>query len=157
MLDPLSDAVIEGLRTDKTSALAAALIVAGSFPEVLAFAARVIEGPRSRPAAPKRAARRDNGHDRGRTLQKRDNKLAELIRETPGLTIVEMARQLRAAQNTVRASLERLEIAGLVEHEGRSWRAAEPRPPVETPKWTAPVSAQGDRRRRAEAEEHAHA
>jgi hypothetical protein len=48
-----------------------------------------------------------------------------------------MARELKVAENTVRADLERLEIAGLVEHEGRSWRAAEPEPPTkEPPRWT---------------------
>jgi hypothetical protein len=61
-----------------------------------------------------------------------------------------MSRRVKAAPNTVRAGLERLEVAGLIEREGKSWRVAEPRPPVETVKWTAPVSAQ---RRRVETEE----
>jgi hypothetical protein len=74
MLDPLSDAVVTSLRTNETAALAAAMVIAGSFPEVLAFAARVIGGPR-RPEEPEEAnppkrargrPRRGNGSGNGR-------------------------------------------------------------------------------------------
>jgi hypothetical protein len=64
-----------------------------------------------------------------------------------------MSRRVKAAPNTVRAGLERLEIAGLIEREGKSWRIPTPRQPVETAKWVGPVSA----RRRVEAEEREHA
>jgi predicted ArsR family transcriptional regulator len=85
-------------------------------------------------------------------IRKRDDKLAALVRDPPAATIGEMARQLRVAKNTVRAGLERLEIAGVIEREGRSWRPAEPRPAPETPRWTGSVSA-----RRHPVEERAHA
>ena len=146
MSNPLPDSTVSILRTDETGALAAAMIIAGSFPDIASFAARVAGGP---PEPPKRARgrpKRGNGRDR-------DAKLAALIRDEPGVTIAEVSRRVKAAPNTVRAGLERLETAGLIERVGKSWRVAEPRPPVETAKWVAPVSA----RRRVEAEEHEHA
>jgi hypothetical protein len=156
MLDPLSAAVVTSLPTNETAALAAALIVAGAFPEVLAFAARVVaepEVPKRATTSPKRPCRSNgNGAGRETMIRKRDDKLAALVRETPTATIAEMARQMRVAKNTVRAGLERLEIAGLVEREGRAWRPAEPCPVPETPKWTGSVSA-----RRHPVEERAHA
>jgi hypothetical protein len=143
------------LRANETAALAAAIIIAGSFPEIASFAARVAGGLPDAPKPPSGVKRRrhGNGGREGKML-KRDDKLAALIQETPAITIAAMSRRLKAAPNTVRAGLERLEIAGLIEREGKSWRVAEPRPPVETAKWTAPVSAQ---RRRIETEEHEHA
>jgi hypothetical protein len=49
MFDPLPESVIATLRTNETAALAAMLIIGGSFPGILAFAARVVEPPQ-RPA-----------------------------------------------------------------------------------------------------------
>jgi hypothetical protein len=151
MPNPLPDSTVSILGTNETAALAAAMIVAGSFPDIVSFAARVADASHkvAVPDAPKpqRASRgrpkRGNGRDR-------DAKLAALIRDEAGVTIAEMSRRLKAAPNTVRASLERLESADAIERDGKSWRVAEPRPPVETAKWTAPVSAQ---RRRVETEE----
>jgi hypothetical protein len=45
MFDPLPDSVIATLRSNETTALAAILIIGGSFPDILAFAARVVEPP----------------------------------------------------------------------------------------------------------------
>jgi hypothetical protein len=155
MSNPLPDSTVSALRANETAALAAVLIVAGSFPDIVSFAARVADASHkvAVPDAPKpqRASRgrpkRGNGRDR-------DARLAELIRDEPGVTIAEMSRRLKAAPNTVRACLERLENADAIERDGKSWRIPAPRPPVETAKWTAPVSAQ---RRRVEAEEREHA
>ena len=118
------------------------MIIAGSFPDIVSFAARVAGAP---PDGPKLRGRpkRGNGRDR-------DAKLTALIRDELGVTIAEMSRRLKAAPNTVRASLERLENADAIERDGKSWRIPAPRPPVETAKWTAPVTAQ---RRRVETEE----
>jgi hypothetical protein len=105
----LPDSVVSSLCTNETAALAAAMIVAGSFPDVVSFAARVAGAPHrpkvDAPEPPKRARgrpKRGNGHDR-------EAKLAALIRDEPGVTIAEMSRRLKAAPNTVRACLERLE------------------------------------------------
>jgi hypothetical protein len=49
----LPDSVVSTLRTNETAALAAALIIAGSFPEIASFAARVADAPHGRPDAPK--------------------------------------------------------------------------------------------------------
>jgi hypothetical protein len=141
------------LRTNETAALSAAMIIAGSFPEIASFAARVAGAPHRPPdgpkpqRAPKGRPKRGNEHDR-------DAKLAALIRDELGVTIAEMSCRLKAAPNTVRACLERLENAGAIERDGKSWRIPAPRPPVETAKSIAPVSAQ---RRRVEAEEDEHA
>jgi hypothetical protein len=144
--DPLPDSVVSTLRTSETAALSATMIIAGSFPDIVSFAARVAGAPPDGPK-PRGCPKRGNGRDR-------DAKLAALIRDEPGVTIAEMSRRLKAAPKTVRACRERLENADAIERDGKSWRIAAPRPPVETAKWTAPVSAQ---RRRVEVEERAHA
>ena len=56
----LLDSVVSTLRTDETAALAAAMIIAGAFPDVLSFAARVAGAPHGSPDAPnpEKAARR---------------------------------------------------------------------------------------------------
>jgi hypothetical protein len=65
--DPLPDSVVSTPRTSETAALAAAMIIAGSFPKIASFAARVAGAPHkpkvAGPAAPKpqRAAKRRNG------------------------------------------------------------------------------------------------
>jgi hypothetical protein len=81
MSNPMPDSTVSALRTNETAALAAAMIVAGSFPDIVSFAARVADASVkvAVPDAPKpqRAARgrpkRGNGRDR-------DAKLAALIR-----------------------------------------------------------------------------
>ena len=132
------------------------MIIAGSFPDIVSFAARVSAGVKvsneilADHEPPKRARgrpKRGDGHDR-------NAKLTALIRDKPGVTIAEMSRRLKAAPNTVRACLERLENADAIERDGKSWRIPAPRPPVETAKWTGPVSAQ---RRHVEEEEREHA
>ena len=62
----LPDSVVSTLRTDETAALAAAMIIAGAFPDALSFAARVAGAPQGPPDAPKpeKAAKRSNGHAR---------------------------------------------------------------------------------------------
>jgi hypothetical protein len=84
MSNPLPDSTVSTLRTNETAALAAAMIIAGSFPDIASFAARVAGGP---PDAPKplsaaKRRRRGNGHGAGREgeMLKRDDKLAALIR-----------------------------------------------------------------------------
>jgi hypothetical protein len=104
----LPDSVVLTLRTDETAALAAAMIIAGSFPDIVSFAARVAGAPPDGPK-PRGRPKRGNGRDR-------DARLAALIRDEPGVTIAEMSRRLKAAPNPVRACLERLEIAGLIAH-----------------------------------------
>jgi hypothetical protein len=54
MSNPLPDPTVSALQTHETAALAAAMIIASSFPEILDFAAR-ISARRPAPESPKRA------------------------------------------------------------------------------------------------------
>ena len=45
MSNPLPDSVVSTLRTSETAALAAAMIIAESFPDIVGFAARVAGAP----------------------------------------------------------------------------------------------------------------
>jgi hypothetical protein len=89
MLDPLSDAVVAVLRTNETAALAATLIVAGAFREVLAFAARVVGNggdretmmPTRRASSDRRDPAVDNLRQRPPTPRRRAR--ARLTRQAP--------------------------------------------------------------------------
>jgi hypothetical protein len=160
---PLPDSVIATLRTaDETAALAASMIIAGAFPGVLAFAARVASPAREVPEAPKPASEpRGRYVGKGRVVDRDEQVLANL-KACPDASIAQRARVLGCTRSTVDAALERLAIADRVRRTGRgAWIATKPAPaiPAETARWIGkPLTAQ--RKRHAEeeeAEEAAHA
>jgi hypothetical protein len=165
MSNPLPDSTISALQTCKTAALAAALIVAGSFPEILAFAAKVSVRPGGVKASndvlteyepPKRAGRRPKRGD-GRVREapdQCDERLMKTMKANPGANIASLAEAIGKSRTSTVNALRRLRDAGLAESRDRVWTLTEPAAPKETPRWTAPVSAQ---RRRVEAEEREHA
>jgi hypothetical protein len=156
----LPDSVVSTLRTDETAALAAAMIIAGSFPDIVSFAARVAGAPH-RPkvdaSKPQRAARgrpkRGNGHVREAPDQC-DERLIAVMKANPGASIGALATAIGKSRISTVTALHRLRDAGLAESLDRVWTLTEPTAPKETPRWTAPVSAQ---RRRVETEEREHA
>jgi hypothetical protein len=154
----LPDSVVSTLRTSETAALAAAMIVAGAFPEIASFAARVAGAPHRPPDAPKpqRAAKRRNRHGGARreAPDQCNERLIAAMRANPGASIGKLADAIGKSRTTTVSALRRLRDAGLAESRDRVWTLTEPTPPKETPRWTAPVSAQ---RRRVEAEEREHA
>jgi hypothetical protein len=170
MADPLPSDVVASLKSDPTAALAAALILAGSFPDTVAWALWVFGGHRaSKDGAcsseakangdgpsngtaksdgekklPRRA-RVNGGQGSPQAAAKHDQTLLALMRANPGASVTEIIRVNGRPRNSTMASLERLEKAGLVEHAARGkWIAVDP-DLLETPKpkpagWIAPVS-----------------
>jgi hypothetical protein len=146
MPDPLASDVVARLRTDPTAALAAALILAGSFPDLLAWAMRAFGGER-----PKAGAGRTNGARKPACANPReavaehDQALVKLMGANPGASLARIiALNGRPRTSTVEA-LERLEKAGLVEHAERGkWTLVDPdlleAPTPKPAGWIAPLS-----------------
>jgi hypothetical protein len=161
MSNPLPDSTVSILRTNETAALAAAMIIAGSFPGILDFAAGVAGAAHkvAVPDAPKpqRAGRgrpkRGNGHVR-ETPDQCDERLIAAMRANPCASIGKLANAIGKSRTTTVTALHRLRDADLAQSLDRVWSLVEPTEPKPTPKWVDPVSAQ---RRRVEAEERAHA
>jgi hypothetical protein len=156
MPDPLPSEVVARLKSDPTTALAAALIVAGSFPDLVSWAMRAIVGPRpslvrsaERPkdgvsngevkanAGPSNAVVRNKGAKRGRRANsgvtsrqaaaKHDEALLALMRANPGSRSTEIIRMNGRPRNSTVSSLKRLEKAGLVKHAERGkWTVVDP-------------------------------
>jgi hypothetical protein len=159
MPDPLPSDVVISLKTD-SAALAAALILAGSFPGAVAWALKVFGGKdaacsskakandegagRSDGAKPRAGA--NGGYTSPKAAAKHDRALLKLMRANPEASFTELIRMNGRPRNSTVSSLQRLEKAGLVEHAGRSkWTAVDPdligatSPPPAN--WTAPLSA----------------
>jgi hypothetical protein len=123
MPDPLSADVVIRLRSDPTAALAAALILAGSFPDLVLWAMRAF-----RPATPAKA-NGAAGSGPAETAAKHDQALIALMRANPGASVTEIIQLNGRPRNSTMASLERLRKAGLVEHAGRGeWIVADSGP-----------------------------
>ena len=146
--DPLSSDVVARLRTDPTAALAAALILAGAFPDLVAWAMRALSGEA-------RCAEKANGesvrakkasHANPREAAKgHDQALLGLMRLNPGASLSEIIRLNGRPRNSTALSLERLEEAGLVEHVGRGKWSVVDLDLIEAPApkpagWLAPLS-----------------
>jgi len=156
MPDPLPVDVVHSLKSDPTAALAAALILAGAFPDLVAWATRVFSGKGTANSSPKAnggshgVAKRDEAKKagpeaRGRAnpseaAAKHDQALLALMRSNPGASATEIIRMNGRPRNSTVLSLERLEKAGLVEHAGRGqWTVVDP-PPPKPAGWIAPLS-----------------
>jgi hypothetical protein len=151
MFDPLPESVIAVLRSDETAALTAMLIVGGAFPDILAFAARVVE-PQQKPsvaARPRRPRRSRRSGERDRN----DERLVEAMKASPGATIGALAEAIGKSRTSTVTALHRLRDADRAESLGRVWSLVEPPAPKETARWIEPVAAS----RRAREEERAYA
>ena len=147
MPDPLSSDVVARLKSDPTAALAAALILAGSFPDLVAWAVRVFSGksggangsPKAngsggsnghgaKKGAHPPGPQARGGHNNSReAAAKHDQALLALMRANPGASATEIIRMNGRPRNSTVLSLERLEKAGLVEHAGRGkWTVVDP-------------------------------
>jgi Sugar-specific transcriptional regulator TrmB len=176
MPQPLPDAMVATLKSDPTAALAAALILASSFPNLVSWAMRTLGGqdcvakgePKANGVKPpglpvsrgngvarrhgtKRAARA-NGHSAPReTAARHDQALLALMQANPDATVTEIIRMSGRPRNSATLSLERLEKGGLVEHQGRGkWTVVDPDllevPAPKPAGWVAPLS--GNRKAR---------
>ena len=151
MFDPLPDSVIATLRSNETAALAAMLIIGGSFPDILAFATRVLAPPTAVAEPPKRARGRQRRNNRREAC---DERLVAAMKANPGASIGELATAIGKSRTSTVTALHRLREADRAESVDRVWSLVEPTEPKPTPKWVAPLGAQ---RRRVETEEREHA
>jgi hypothetical protein len=152
----LPDSVVSTLRSDERAALAAAMIIAGAFPDIVSFAARVAGAPHApkvdAPEPPKRAKARPK-RSNGRVREPPDQcneRLVAAMRANPGASIGKLADAIGKSRTSTVTALRRLRDADLAESQDRVWSLTEPPATKETPRWTGPVSAQ---RRRVEADE----
>jgi hypothetical protein len=159
MPDPLPSDVVHSLQSDRTAALAAALILAGAFPDLVAWAMRAFSGgagPASgEPKAKTNGAAKSNGAKAGahhpepdnsrEGAARRDQALLKLMRENPGASVTRIIRMSGRPRNSAVLSLERLQKAGLIEHAGRGqWAVIDPdlleAPAPKPAGWIAPLS-----------------
>jgi hypothetical protein len=162
MPDPLPSDVVARLKSDPTAALAAALILAGSFPDLVLWAMRAFGGKDGAKAngagesngvaksdGAKKGARPPGPQARGRhnsreAAAKHDQALLALMRANPDAKVTEIIRMNGRPRNSTVLSLERLEKAGLIEHAGRGkWTVIDPAPKPPGPEargWIEPLS-----------------
>jgi hypothetical protein len=142
MPDPLPSDIVARLRSDSTAALAASLILAGSFPDIVSWALRAFSINDSEPKVSVFA----NGDAKSRRAPrpqpaiKSDKALLAVMRANPGATLADLIRLGRRPRTSTVASLRRLEEAGLVEHPSKGmYRTVEQLPPPK-PGWIEPLS-----------------
>jgi hypothetical protein len=162
MPDPLPSDVVARLKSDPTAALAAALILAGSFPDLVLWAMRAFGGKDGAKAngagesngvaksdGAKKGARPPGPQARGRhnsreAAAKHDQALLALMRANPDANVTQIIRMNGRPRNSTVLSLERLEKAGLIEHAGRGkWTVIDPAPKPPGPEargWIEPLS-----------------
>jgi hypothetical protein len=155
MSDPLSSNVVVQLRSDPTAALAAALILAGSFPDLVSWAMKAFGGkegdsvrngnaihaancelkglskerPSSKvmPGARSPEHRAKGHHNPREAAAEHDQALLALMRANPDASVTELIRLSGRPRNSAVLSLERLQKVGLVEHQGRGkWAPIDP-------------------------------
>jgi hypothetical protein len=143
MPDPLPSDVVARLRSDATAALAASLILAGSFPDIGSWALRAF----GKSGESKASVFTDVGRKganikhspRRLSAAKSDQALLAVMRANPGSSLADLIRLGRRPRTSTVLSLKRLEEAGLVEHPSKGqYRTVDQAPPK--PAWIDPLS-----------------
>jgi hypothetical protein len=141
MSDPLPSDIIARLRSDSTAALAASLILAGLFPDIVSWALRAF----SKSNEPKASVPADGPEKSGHATKpqpavKSDQALLAVMRANPGASLADLIRLGRRPRTSTVLSLKRLEEAGLVEHPSKGVYAAvdQALPPKQA--WVEPLS-----------------
>src|SRR3974390_2293130 len=132
MPDLLPSDIVARLRSDSTAALAASLILAGSFPDIVSWALRAFGGKDSEPkvSVPEHGDGKSKHAPRPQPAAKSDKALLAVMRANPGASLADLIRRGRRPRTSTVASLKRLEEAGLVEHPAKGvYRAVEQAPP----------------------------
>jgi hypothetical protein len=141
MPDPLPSDIVARLRSDSTAALAASLILAGSFPDIVSWALRAFGGKIDEPKVSVPA----HGDNESRPAPKRrsaksDHALLAVMRANPGASLADLIRLGRRPRTSTVLSLKRLEDAGLVEHPSKGVYAAVDQAPPPKLAWVEPLS-----------------
>src|SRR6516165_4222036 len=142
MPGPLPSDMIARLRSDSTAALAASLILAGSFPDIASWALRAFSSKSDEPKANVPAAGDDKSRHapRRRPVVESDQALLALMRANPGASLADLIRVGRRPRTSTVLSLKRLEEAGLVEHPSKGVYAAVDQAPPQKSAWVEPLS-----------------
>ena len=140
MPDPLPS-IVARLRSNSTAALAASLILAGSFPDIVSWALRAFNSKSDEPEA--NVCVPGDGKSR-RALRpqpavKSDQALLALMRANPGASLADLIRLGRRPRTSTVLSLKRLEEAGLVEHPSKGVYTAVGQAPPKSA-WVEPLS-----------------
>jgi hypothetical protein len=151
MPDPLPSDIVARLRSDSTAALAASLILAGSFPDIVSWALRAL----SKTSEPK-ASVPAHGDEESRPAPKRrsavksDQALLALMRTNPGAGLADLIRLGRRPRTSTVLSLKRLMKAGLIEHPSKGVYTAVDQAPPPKSAWVEPLSGSHVARRAAD-------
>jgi hypothetical protein len=142
MPDPLPSDIVARLRSDSTAALAASLILAGSFPDIVSWALRAFRDKDGEPNASVPADGGDKSRyaPRPRPAVKKDQALFAVMRANPGASLADLIRLGRRPRTSTVASLKRLEEAGLVEHPTKGVYKTVDQAPPPKPAWANPLS-----------------
>ena len=140
MPDPLPSDVVARLRSDSTAALAASLILAGSFPDIVSWALRAFsKSGEPKANVPAHGDSKNRRAPRRLSAAKSDQALLGVMRANPGSSLADLIRLARRPRTSTVLSLKRLEEAGLVEHPSKGqYRAVDQAPPK--PAWIDPLS-----------------
>ena len=141
MPGPLPSDMIARLRSDSTAALAASLILAGSFPDIVSWALRAFS-KRNEPKASVLAHSDDESRPapKRRSAAKSDQALLAVMRANPGASLADLIRLGRRPRTSTVLSLKRLEEAGLIEHPSKGVYTAVDQAPPPKSTWVEPLS-----------------
>jgi hypothetical protein len=141
MPDPLPSDIVTRLRSDSTAALAASLILAGSFPDIVSWALRAFSGKDGEPKVSVAAGDAKSRHaPRPQSATKKDQALLAVMRANPGASLADLIRLGRRPRTSTVASLKRLEEAGLVRHPSKGVYTVVEEAPPPKPAWVEPLS-----------------
>ena len=141
MPDPLPSDIVARLRSDSTAALAASLILAGSFPDIVSWALRAFSKS-SDPKAhvPAHGEGKSRHTPRRQPAVKSDQALLSVMRANRGASLADLIRLGRRPRKSTVASLKRLEEAGLVEHPSKGVYTPVDQAPPPKSTWVKPLS-----------------
>jgi hypothetical protein len=110
--------IVARLRSDSTAALAASLILAGSFPDIVSWALRAfsLKDSQTKASLPADGGGNTKHAPKPRPAVKSDQALLAVMRANPGARLADLIRLVRRPRKSTVSSLKRLEEAGLVEH-----------------------------------------
>ena len=142
MPDPLPSDIVARLRSDSTAALAASLILAGSFPDIVSWALRAFSSKSDEPktSVPAHGDDESRPAPKRRSAAKSDQTLLAVMRANPGANLADLIRLGRRPRTSTVLSLKRLEEAGLVEHPSKGVYTAVDQAPPTKPAWVEPLS-----------------
>jgi hypothetical protein len=142
MPDPLPSDIVARLRSDSTAALAASLILAGSFPDIVSWALRAFSVKDSEPKAsvPADGGTKSKHVPKPKPAAKSDQALLAAMRANTGASLADLIRLGRRPRTSTVASLRRLEEAGLVEHPSKGVYKAVDQAEPPKPAWANPLS-----------------